>query len=329
MQVTGLVLLAAGAFLQVTSGYWDVYSHRVTFRIFDPWWNPAHISIYIGFAVALIGSLLEVRRVKLSANLALLIGPIIAIVGVAVEITAGTWNEIYHIRFTFEPPIAPAHALLTIGMIVLNLGAILGLSIRLGIAKESPLYDPRRRHVLTFSLLASYVAIWLLTAGSTMYVAWVYRDSGGYFQGAIGLAWITPMVLIPAMRGVDRFGTATSIGLGYAVVNFMMQVGYLGEEPYVPLGILSAFAFDVAYFGVKRISTPRIASMLVGILSGPLLFVTYYPFTPSISTIQWTDSLGFTLVAYTIAGLISGITGHSVVDGTRSLILNVTSRVGR
>lgn len=251
-------------------------------------------------------------------------------IGVAVEITAGTWNEIYHRLYVSEPPIAPAHALLVVGMLILITGTIIGLSVMLAVATESKEgYSKLVKKIILVSLLVSYSAIWLLSAGSTMYVAGVYRNVGGYFGAAVGLAWITPMVMIPAMRSVDRFGTATSIGLSYAIVNFVFLVGYLYEELYLPLGVSSAFALDLAYFGAKRVSSPRTAAMLVGLLSGPLLLVTYYPFTPSIVTVQWTESLRLTLLASTVAGFFGGITGYAAVDGTRSLILKLSSRTAQ
>lgn len=244
-----------------------------------------------------------------------------------IEIVAGTWNEIYHRLFVLEPQIAPAHALLVVGMVIVNLGAILGLSVLLRISRENPAdYTGMMKQIILVSLLASFAAIWLISAGSTMYVAGVYRTIGGFFGGALGLAWTAPLVLIPAMRTVDRFGTATFIGLIYQLVNLLTLVVFLGEQPYVPLGILSAFAFDLTYFGVKKFATPRFAALLVGLLSGPFLLLTYYPFTPSMLGIHWTDSLRFTLAASTVAGLVGGITGYAVVDRTRSLILKVASR---
>ena len=199
-----LVASIAG-FLQVFAGWWDVYSHLL-FGNVDPWWNPAHITLYAGVAIAILAVWkgLRVSRAQLPLSLSPIrfvnvAGLKLAGLGCLIEIGAGIWNEIVHHVFRTEPKIAPAHALLTVGMLTVNLGMVVGLTIEYGMIKRSFIVVTRaKRWVTVLCVLLSFSAIWLATSGSFIYIGRVYRSFPLNGAAAVSLGLVATLVLVCA-----------------------------------------------------------------------------------------------------------------------------------
>lgn len=131
-----------GATIQILAGWWDVYSH-ILFPGVDPWWNPAHLTLYTGIAIMIIAVWRGLRARPAQPTPAMVpikfmntAGLRLAAVGTVIEIVAGVWNEIVHRVVQSEPRIAPAHALLVVGMTTVAFGMVIGLTIEYGMIKR-------------------------------------------------------------------------------------------------------------------------------------------------------------------------------------------------
>lgn len=314
------LLVGWGVFLQVSSGYWDVFSHRVQFISSDPAWNPAHLSLYTGLLMVLIGILAEKRSRSRSHGLPVFPGNKLVLGGIVLEIIAGAWNELWHLFSLPEPPVAPAHALLVVGMLTVNIGVIVDLSLIYGAARQKEhRYSDLWRTAIQVSLIVAFTSVWLLSSGSLIYVAGVITSAQGYFAVLVVMALISTLVIVPAMLALDWTGFATSIGIGYGLVNYLLIVGYAGRPPYVPLGFIPLLAIDLVHRLLNKADRIRLLILFVGILLGLLLPLTYYPYSLPLFTLTAIDAL-FALLASVPSSLIGGFLGYKIVGSIGSIV---------
>jgi hypothetical protein len=99
-------------------------------------------------------------------------------VGCLIEIVAGASNEVFHdiIRSQLGP--AYAHALLTVGVLSVNLGVLIGLTIEYGmIPRDFVTASGARRGCVVFLILLAFSAIWLAAAGALIHFGTAFRSS--------------------------------------------------------------------------------------------------------------------------------------------------------
>jgi hypothetical protein len=324
------LLGSIGAVLQVFAGWWDVYTH-ISFGNVDPWWNPAYFTLYLGVGLVIVAVW---RGLRSNAPRMTFVSPIrfvntsglkLAGLGSILQIIAGVWNEIVHHAIGVEPKIAPAHALLTIGMLTIALGMIVGLSIEYGMIKQSILIVPPWRQKLTPAcVVLIFASIWLTAAGSFIYVARFFQYGPFNWVLAFLLCAVTSFVLVPAKRILPRFGSAIAIGIIFNAVAYLLLVSY-GEVPlYVPWGILSIAIFDLSVSRLKHVMRFTRVAIISAAVIGPLFYATYYPFTEYLFPWSRTLDVGFMLVI--VGSMVGSVLGNGVYGGLSSLVLGGLSR---
>ena len=106
---------AVGLSAVAFASYFDVFSHRHLFINTDPWWNPAHLMLYAGFAAIAYGIVRGRPRGQAGK---------LSIAGIVIVLAAAAFNEVWHRVLLFgnplpEPfPVEPPHAVLAVGFIV-------------------------------------------------------------------------------------------------------------------------------------------------------------------------------------------------------------------
>ncbi len=323
------LLGSVGAVLQVVAGWWDVYSHLL-FGSVDPWWNPAHLTLYAGVAIVILAVWRGVRAapplplVSLSpirfVNVA---GLKLAGLGSIMQVIAGIWNEIVHHMFLSEPKIAPAHALLTLGMLTINLGMVIGLTIEYGMIKYGIIVASSfRRRAMLVCLLIVFASIWLAAAGPFVYAARVFRGTPLNWISAVLLALVGTLVLVPAKRVLPRFGSVLVIGVFFNCVAFIFLVAYAGTPAYIPWGLLPLAMFDLLALALNRIVKSARAVLLSSTVTGLFFWATYYPFT--LYLFPWSFSPIPT--ALLIAGSFAGaLLGNGIYAALSSVVLPDTT----
>jgi len=240
----GFLLASVGVIAQALSAYWDVYSHRVFFIDFDPWWNPAHLTLQGGALIVIAGLWVGFRQNPQKSPFTL--GFKVAWIGAAMEVVAGVWNEIWHVIYLTEPIISPPHALLVLGMITVIFGMLSGMTsyYTLIISQTSS-----RRFTLPIlsTLVMMFASIWLVASGSVIYLAGILTTQTLRMIIVGVLSAIAPLVMIPALKTFQKMGSVIAIGLVFSLINWIFLVGYVGEEPYIPYGIITALVIEPLY----------------------------------------------------------------------------------
>lgn len=311
--------------MQVIAGWWDVYSHLL-FGSVDPWWNPAHLTLYFGIALVIISVWhgLRVTRIQPATFSPIrfinVSGLKIAGLGSLMQIIAGVWNEIVHRIFLREPKLAPAHALLMIGILMVNFGLIIGLSIEYGMIRRSILAVPAwKQWAALLCIILVFASIWLAAAGAFIYVARVFRGNSFTWTVAVMLSMVGTLVLVPAKRVLPLFGSATLIGIVFNIVAYFFLVAYAGVQLYVPWGLVPLALFDTLAEVLKHVMRLTKAVLLSSIVIGFLFYATYFPFT--LYLFPWSFALQIPLGTLVIGSILGALTGLRIYSGLSSLVL--------
>jgi hypothetical protein len=240
--------------------------------------------------------------------------------GSVMQIIAGVWNEVVHHIFLSEPKIAPAHALLTLGMLTINLGLIVGLSIEYGMIKQKILsVSSWRRYVIVLCMILVFSSIWLAAAGAFIYVARSFWTDPLGWTMAMLLATVGPLVFAPAKRVLPQFGTGIAIGLTFNLVAFFFLVAYAETPAYVPWGIVPVVLLDTLVVGLKRVLGLTRAVTIASTVPGLLFPLTYFPFTSYLFSWSFTAQLPLLMVFF---GAVLGVMlGNRVYASISSLVL--------
>jgi len=304
------LIASVGGVGQVLAGLWDVYFHATRFREMDPPLNPAHLALYAGVALALVPSLLY-RRYGLEGPEAVrLLGIKLVLVGVVAEVIAGTWNEIYHFLFTTEPALSPPHSLMIIGMMVVNVGLLIGVSLEYSVSREAGMPWKTAFYI---DLIFLFASMWLLSSGSIMYLGRVWRDLALRVWILVGVAFVFTLVMICAARVLHETGSLLAITTVYSLVNYYFLVIYAGVPAYAPLALISGLIMEAAWLGAKRIHDQGVATLALGLVGGAIPFLAYYPFSQYLLMLQ-PDHVDVRLLAHTSAGLLGAMAGSMIID---------------
>jgi hypothetical protein len=246
--------------------------------------------------------------------------------GCLIEVGAGVWNEIVHHVFRTEPKIAPAHALLTVGMLTVNLGMVVGLTIEYGMIKRSFIIVTRAKGWLTaLCVLLSFSAIWLAASGSFIYVGRVYRSFPLNWAAAVLLGLVGTLVLVCAKRVMPELGSVIVIGCVFNAVAYLFLVCYVGVAPYIPWGLLPLSLFDLLASGLGRLIRFTWVVVLCSLVLGVLFWAAYFPFTMFL--FPWSSSLQLSTVAVIVGSVAGGWMGIRVYADFSSVVLGDAASV--
>ena len=320
------MVAAFGGFLQVFAGWWDVFSHLLYGSV-DPWWNPAHLTFYSAVAITLVGVWRGLRAYPSQPTA--MAGPIrfvnlaglkLAAVGCVIEIVAGAWNEIVHHLIRSEPRIAPAHALLVVGMLTVNFGVIIGLAIENGIIRhELIIASTMRRTAVVFMTLLTFSAIWLAASGSMMYLAGAFQSSVLNWVFAFMLSFFAALVLVPLKRVLPQFGSVIAVSMLFNCVAYLLLVVYAGSPSYVPWGLLSIGLFELLFWALHPRMAVNRALLSSSLVIGVFFCAAYYPFT--LYLFPWSFSLQPSILSSTLGCVVGALLGGRVYTNLSSAVL--------
>jgi hypothetical protein len=134
--ITGYILVSLGVLLSASSGSWDITNHLLNKP--ETFFSPPHAGLYIGVIIVLSGSIMVLSRYYSSSNISnnnhyidkLIDLPLpmkLVIIGVVMLVTAGPFDFAWHSAFGLDGLLSPSHSVLTIGMAVSSIGALLGM----------------------------------------------------------------------------------------------------------------------------------------------------------------------------------------------------------
>lgn len=320
------LIASVGATIQVVAAWWDVYSHLL-FGSVDPWWNPAHLTLYLGFLITILAIHRGLRNhptqpfASLSPIKFQNVGGLkLAAFGTGVEIVAGVWNEIVHHVFQNEPRIAPAHGLLVLGMLIVAFGMVVGLAIEYGMITHGIVsVSLFRRRLTLLCVVLTFASIWLAAAGALIYLAQVFRTGLPNLLVAVILAFVAPLVLVPAKRVLPRFGVWFSIGIVLNTVSFFFLVIYAGAPFFFPWGLIPLAMLDMLVLGLRRIMPVARAIVISSMLLGLFFWALYYPYT--LYLFSWSGSLTLPTLIVFLGGAAGSILGDRVYSRISGVVL--------
>jgi hypothetical protein len=266
---------ASGLSLAAFASYFDVYSHSHIFVGIDPWWNPAHLMLYAGFAVVAYG--------VFSDNPGGSAGKL-SMVGVAAVVAAAVFNEVWHRVLLYgnplpEPfPVEPPHALLAVGFVVLGASALV-----------HPLGDPAALAHVKGRVAVAFTSgsLWLIVAGSAFYVGGAYQTNAANLF-AVGAACFGASLFIAYPTLVaGRFGYSTLSYLWFLLVYYAF---FVSPADGLPLGVVLVVVTDLALAKgrVSGVDARLFVLPLVAFLYG----IVYYPILPAGMTLAVNPGLG-------------------------------------
>ncbi len=236
----------------------------------------------------------------------------LAVVGLTIQIIAGIWNEITHHFIRYESSVTLANVLLVIGMLTINLGMLVGLSIEYGMMKSDILVVDDWKVVLTFIFLVlGFASVWLTTIGSIIFTAQMSHSVASRWALAMLMSISATVVLVPAKKVLPNPGSAGLISGIFNAFGFVTLVVYLRHTPYVPIGILSALGFDLLLVDIGGKFKRNNATFIASAIFGSLFYVTYYPYT--INLFAWTiyPIVMASLILGSVIGAIIGVKIYS------------------
>jgi hypothetical protein len=135
--ITGYILVSLGVLLSASSGSWDITNHLLNKP--ETFFSPPHAGLYMGVAIVLSGSIMMLSRYyrnysNISNNnhyinklIDLPLPMKLVTIGVIMLVSAGPFDFAWHSAFGLDGLLSPSHSVLTIGMAVSSIGALLGI----------------------------------------------------------------------------------------------------------------------------------------------------------------------------------------------------------
>jgi hypothetical protein len=241
-------------------------------------------------------------------------------VGCLIELVAGAWIGVLHGLMSRKVAIASGYILLTLGMLTVNLGVLIGLTIEYGmIRRELIVVSATRRAGVVFFILLSFSAIWLAAAGALIYLGGAFASSSLNWTIALFLALVGTLVLVPLKRVMPRIGSGIGVSMVFNTVAYSLLVVYGGAPNYVPWGIVPIIFFDLAFYLLGARIGFRRAVLLSSLVTGLFFWAMYYPFT--VYLFPWSFSLQPPVFFPVVGSGVGAILGDRIYSALSSMVL--------
>ena len=274
-----------GVVIQASSGWWDVFSHRIEFVDEDPFLNPAHIGLYSGTLILVASVLLAARKEDKIPGLGLL--KLI----VATQLLAGLTNEIIHKIPSLETLLDfYIHSAFTLAMLLAALIIFIDAALYSAVEEQADKWLP----VFTS---ASGAALWMFSSGSTLYLLHENVNATVFILG-----FTASVIINTSSASAKRLGAALLTALIYSTLVYLILTMYVGAEPYPPISPLTVLVIEFIVMLVARRGFLRLALLTGGALYGALAKALYYPLLEQLNT---------SLISY--SGAAGGLAGGLVI----------------
>ena len=294
--------ISIGVALQISGSNWDIIWHGI--GNVESFFTPPHSVIYSGVALA-IGSIilaiflftvLEQKKGSRSISplyfLRLSTIPFslkLAVIGSLLQLTAGPFDFWWHNQFGFDGLLSPPHSVLASGMLMVALGALIGIYIL-----------KRDNNTLFFSkvCLAIAFAVFLMVAVGMVLMFTLPFSKGQYFDfnpdplAAVAAA----SIVIPFLIGLCLFSAARVTSMPFiftsitAIIMLIQSTTtiisnsyFVGIFPFYLLNIFPAMLADIILQyrrgeGITLIpaSNTTVKRYLIASIIVPLFFTTLF-----------------------------------------------------
>jgi hypothetical protein len=296
--------ISIGVGLQISGSNWDIIWHGI--RNVETFFTPPHSVIYSGVALA-IGSIIlgiilstffehkkGLKNISLLSLLRLSIIPFslkLAAIGSLLQLSAGPFDFWWHNQFGFDGLLSPPHSVLATGMLMVALGALIGVY---------RLKRDNNNTRLVFSNLCLVVAfaVFLMVAVGMVLMFTLPFSKGQYFDfnpnplAAVAAA----SVLIPFLIGLCLFSAVRVCCMPFKITSITAIIMiiqstttiisnsyFVGLFPFYLLNIFPAMLADIILQyrkgeGITMFpsSNTTVKRSLIASLIVPLFFTTLF-----------------------------------------------------
>ena len=303
------LIAGLGTFLQATAAW--LCSDSLLLSGTDGAWNLPHLILYSSVVLAAIGvwrglriSLHQVTPSLSPFRFVNNTGLKLIGLGCLIETIAVAWGDVTPCVLGCEGWHLSAYGLLIFGILTANFGAVLGLSIELGmVRREFIIISRMRRWVVSIFVLLAFSALWLAGSAALILTESEFSDPATSWLIAFLLALFATFVMIPLKRIMPKIGSSLGVASVFNTVAYAGLVLYADYHLYLPWGILPIAVFELALWKLAPAIGFKNAALVSSSLIGVLFGETYYPFTRQL--FAWSFSLQPQLL-FPLAGSVAG-----------------------
>ncbi|MEO9310009.1 MAG: hypothetical protein ABI337_06905 [Nitrososphaera sp.] len=314
------IVVSLGIILVTSGGSWDITNHILNKP--ETFFAPPHLVLYTGVGIALCGFLLSLQswfKLKKPENLS--DGVKVCGTGIALLLTAGPADFVWHSNFGLDGLLSPPHLVLISGMILSSIGALVNLVKHISNSKFARLF-----------IVISLVPVWFSITGLLYSFSLPFSDTD-YFDfnphpvfaasfAAFSYPFlITTVFIFAALLAQNRFGVVSIIGasfLGMMTLTAIIPNNSLVHTiPFYLLALIPIILADMLISKTKGAKSLYVA----GGICGSTWFFMYYPIItytyneilyhkiiwPSITSHIYFEMVPIVAPILSLVGTISGI----------------------
>lgn len=310
--ITGFMLVSLGVLLAASSGSWDITNHLLNKP--ETFSSPPHAGLYTGVAIVLLGSIMTLRYFRSNSNNTkhkddnynpIPLAVKLVTIGAIMLVAAGPFDYAWHLAFGLDGLLSPSHAVLTIGMVLSSIGALLGMlslnntpdiyrgsGLDSTAASSSSIVDSKnnKRHTISNILVViGIVPVWITISGLTHMLSLPFSDTE-YFKfnpdpilaaiiATLAFPFIVSFILCSSFGLTKRFGILSITGTIFIVVNLttaLLPNKYLVPTiPFYILNFIPILAMDALLSSLS--AKTKIVNYIAGAVLGVTFFTLYYP----------------------------------------------------
>jgi hypothetical protein len=319
-------IASIGAFVQVLAASYALFP-QLHFRVEAPVLVSALVVTVLGVSYGLIVRPVQPIPLVSPVQFVNLTGLKLSAVGCIIQLFAITWSGIDHFSNQNDLVYGAPLGLLTVGMLSVELGMVIGLTIEYGMIKRELLVaSSLKRQGIILVILLSFSSILLLTSGLLIDIARTFPSSLVNWVVAFTLSMFATFVLVPLKRIMPRFGSGIGLSIIFNAVIYLSLVLQGGFPLYLPLGILPVSLFDLLILVLSRSIEYRYVAVVSALVTGGFFGVLYYPF--SVHLFPWALSLGPLIIVPLVGSAVGAILGISVYAALTTVVLgDVAGRI--
>jgi len=321
----GFLIISFGVILAASSGSWDITNHLLNRP--ETFFSPPHAGLYAGVALVVFALVRILRYYRYSSYMAqkrhssldtdnnvsiatsdpLLIPIKVVSLGVLLLVAAGPFDFAWHSAYGLDGLLSPSHLVLTMGLILSSVGALLGvLSTRPKIEnyqkqRKAPVGLSPHKHNLPFFhflnikstivVTLAMLPVWITLVGLTHMLSLPFSDTE-YFKfnpdptlGAIlattALPFIGAFLITSSFQFTRRFGIVSLTGGSFIFINLATSI--LPNEyaiPTIPFYILNLIPFlmvDIILSKLFVLNNRTIIYGISGAIVGATFLMLYFP----------------------------------------------------
>ena len=301
--ITGYILVSLGVLLSASSGSWDITNHLLNRP--ETFFSPPHAGLYLGVAIVFSGSIMMLRCYHSSSNISNnghryinklihLPSPMkLVIIGAIMLVSAGPFDFAWHSAFGLDGLLSPSHSVLTIGMAISSIGALLGM-----LSSNNDQNNDKKSHAVSpILIIIGITPVWIIVSGLIHMVSLPFSDTE-YFKfnpdptlaaviATLAFPFIVSFILFSSFelsvrgrRTKGMFGILSITGATFIIIN--LSTAILTNEhlyPTIPFYILNIIPIVVVDIILSKLSIPKtkIVNYIAGAILGSTFLMLYYP----------------------------------------------------